>query len=457
VRLLHRWSSAALILMNACSIAHDTSNRDGVGQSQSAATSGYAAWTIKIGGLDRAIGARAVEATPKGSVVAVGYFRGAIDLGTGEGPQRIGATTPDDLDIWVVKYDAYGKILWSKIAGGDGQDDDVADVAVDTAGNIYLAVMGKGADLGCGATTGASITKLAPGGGCIWSRIVPTSTPVLLTRTIAVDVEERITVSLLYGSGGVGVAQLGATGDMRWEHAFKGDISDPGLGVDGMGSITIAAEMSGTVEVGGGPIASPTGHGILVGRFDSEGVLLWQDVYAADLVGGSTKVDVAPTGEFAVAGIFGGTLRLRDFTVEAFGMDAFVAKFGADGAPMWVRHPFGTAIPGVANVAIDEGGFVDLAIVPQVAADASSATFAIGTSKWTLIDHATVVARFSPTKGYTRWVRKYDGVYADDLSVTPNRRLLVVGSFANSVDFGDGPIFVGPDDHGAIFVTRIFN
>jgi len=71
-------------------------------------------WSKTFGdGSEEAITSVAVDGS--GAVIAAGWFEGDIDLGGGKLSSKA-------RDLFVAKFDATGKSLWSRQFGGDGTD-----------------------------------------------------------------------------------------------------------------------------------------------------------------------------------------------------------------------------------------------------------------------------------------------------------------------------------------------
>jgi hypothetical protein len=104
-----------------------------------------------------------VAATKTGDVVVAGSFKNAIDLGDGSMVGTQGGT-----DIYVIKYDAGGTLLW-KQTFGDASDQLVTGLALGPAGEVYITGSDHGSvDFGGaiaidGGTMGQIfLVKLAP-------------------------------------------------------------------------------------------------------------------------------------------------------------------------------------------------------------------------------------------------------------------------------------------------------
>ena len=91
---------------------------------------GNHAWSKRIGssGFDDG---RSVAIDASGAVIVTGSFRDTVDF---DGDSLASA---GNSDIFLVKYDAFGTLIWAK-RFGDAESDSGVDVAVDANGNIVL-------------------------------------------------------------------------------------------------------------------------------------------------------------------------------------------------------------------------------------------------------------------------------------------------------------------------------
>lgn len=156
--------------------------------------------------------------------------------------------TGDD-DIFVAKYDGSGNVVWARSGGGTLRDRG-NDIAVDAAGNSYVAALFSGtATFGSFGLTSAgsedvAVVKYDPAGNVVWARSAGGSA---LDRGlgIAVDVDGNSYVTglhsgatfgpfVLTSAGGIDIfmARYDAAGNVVWAESAGGSISsDWGLGV----------------------------------------------------------------------------------------------------------------------------------------------------------------------------------------------------------------------------------
>lgn len=292
----------------------------------------------------------------------------------------IAGSTTDDLggngaghtDVWLARYTPRGVRLWIRQFGGDSSDA-VTCMAVDGAGNAYLAGHTLGAFDPAVVNAGghdAWVAKFNPAGQRLWVRHI--------------------------GSG-------------------AGDSAEA-IAVDVAGNIYVAGQTSGALQQHAG------GADAWLARLTTQGRLLWiRQIGGAgdDMAFG---VGVMPDGSAVVAGYtetaIAGALAGR--------RDAWIARFGTLGQPIWARQfggarddvPAAVTIDGKGNIHV--GGYTDGALAgPRDRADYDA---------W--------IARFTPT-GTRQWLQQY-GTPLDEfglaLAIEPQSILAAgYGEFENGL------------------------
>ncbi len=250
-------------------------------------------------------GAQGVAVDAAGNVYVAGIAGGALPGQTFQG----GPSGPcDSTDVFLRKYDAAGNELWTREFGTPGNDQS-GGVAVDGAGNVYVA----------GRVGGALPGQTFQGGN--------------------IDAFLR---------------KYDAAGNELWTREF-GTAADEsgGPAVDGAGNVYVVGTTSGTLP----GQTSASGEDAFVRKYDAAGNELWTRQFGAP---GSFTVGLIRAADFAgnvyVAGYTGGALPGQTF---AGGFtDAFVRKYDAAGNELWTRE-FGTAGgESAGGVAVDGAGNV---------------------------------------------------------------------------------------------------
>lgn len=305
--------------------------------------SGGPLWSKRFGGASNQ-DTRSIAVDSAGNVVVAGGFGGTIDFGGGP------LTSAGAGDLFVAKLDAGGGYVWSQ-RFGDSSQQSATSVAVDAAGNVLVTgLFGGTVDFGGVPLTSAGgsdifLAKLDKSGGHLWSKRFGdagqqdgSSVAVDSVGNVFLTGEFFSTVDFgggpLTSAGGydVFVAKLDGSGKHVWSERF-GDIDDqggaPSIAVDTSGNVLAAGNFHGTLDFGGGPIASAgLGDGYLA-KLDAAGGYVWSKRFGDALnEQGATCVATDGAGNALVAGFFGGMASFGGGTLtSAGGYDVFVAKF----------------------------------------------------------------------------------------------------------------------------------
>ncbi|MEZ4771866.1 MAG: T9SS type A sorting domain-containing protein [Bacteroidia bacterium] len=201
--------------------------------------SGNLLWAVSIGGTGFEEG-HAMATDGLGNVFVTGYFEKTVDFDPGAGGFPL--TTNGGADVYILKLDPAGSLLWAT-SFGSGSDDGGLSIATDLHGNVY--------------TTGffAGIADFDPGAGT-----------VNLTTKGSIDIF---------------VQKSDPSGNFLWANSTGSTSSDSGEGVttDAEGNMYLVGYFRQTVDFDPGPdTASFTAVGsldIFVQKLDSAGNLLW--------------------------------------------------------------------------------------------------------------------------------------------------------------------------------------
>jgi hypothetical protein len=245
-----------------------------------------------------------------GEIVLTGSFAGTVHFG------GMPLTSAGGQDVFLARFDAAGSHLWS-MAFGDAADQIGYSAAIDSSGNIFV--------------TGDLSGPTDFGGG---------SLPCAGGRDIF-------------------LARFGADSNHHWSMCF-GDGSDQTgshVATDGSGNILITGWFEGAVNFGGGSLSNLGGKDMFLAKFDTVGKYLWAQCFGSkfDQAGNSIAADgadnVVVTGFFEGSVDFGG-----GFLASAGGRDMFLARFDAAGNHLWSQG-FGDVLDqSGASVALNSAG-----------------------------------------------------------------------------------------------------
>ncbi len=173
-------------------------------------------WSKRLGGPDGEQ-ARGAVVDVKGNMFIMGNLWGNADLGGGT-LKNAGSS-----DVYLASYDSKGNHRWSKRLGGAKQDTS-GDLAVDSAGNIFLVGEFNG-----DANMGTGLLKSA-------------------------------------GSVDMFIASFNNSGSPRWSKSFDDTSTDRGYGVDvgPGGHVFVTGEFQKSIDFGGASFRTSGGYSDVV-------------------------------------------------------------------------------------------------------------------------------------------------------------------------------------------------
>jgi len=284
---------------------------------------------------------QALAFDPNGNLLIAGYFFVSLDLGGGT------MNSAGTVDAFAAKFDPDGAHLWSQ-RFGDAQGQYVLGLAADPSGDLFLGGGFSGSiDLGKGPLMSAGdndvfLARLDPAGNAVWSKRYGDAKSQVL-RDLAIDGKGRLVLggdlsgSIDLGGGPLGdasshpfVAQLDGAGKHLWSRLVStGGGNLRGLAVDGPGAVLLTGDFSGVGDFGGGNLVSAGGTDIYVVKLGQGGAHVWSRRFG-DFAGQiGHDIDGSDAGFVAVTGSFTGGVNFGGGPVNSKGgNDGFLAVFG---------------------------------------------------------------------------------------------------------------------------------
>jgi PKD repeat protein len=419
-------------------------------------------WADAIGdvGVDVGFG---VASDAAGNVFTTGTFTGSITIGTTQ------LTSTGASDVYLVKYDNSGTVLWAKRFGG-ALDDAFTALAVDPNGDLVAVGRFQGtANFGGQSLVSAGGTDMVVAkfrgadGAPIWSKRFGDASDQSCDA-VSVDPSGNIAITGFYvgsvnfggttlrtpyvGDYDVFVAKLDPNGNHLWSKNFPNTGNDFGLGVatDAAGEVAVVGYFNASINLGAGDYVAANGlTDAFVVKLSSTGGYVWSRQIGAD-DGGETGKAIAmdPAGNVVVAGEASMALDLGGGLLQPFGFtDVWVGKYDPRGAHIWSRRIGGQNNDVVSGVAIDANGNVLLEGNFRWTADFG------GTSLTAVGYEDAYVAKYTAT-GALVWAEQFGGLLSDlgsAVAVTPAGEPLIAGTFNGSGGFaGDMLVSLGQSD-----------
>lgn len=300
--------------------------------------------------------------------------------------------------IFLVKYDAQGKYVWARSFFGK-QNASGADVAVDTAGNVYITgsfsdtadfnpgttvnnLISKGIKDSRGINTpNAFLAKYTTDGDYMWAKNI-TSNDAVYSNSIAVDISGNAYVTGSFsgvayfnsssnvvtganGASDVFLAKYDKDGNYIWVNNMGGTSGNTGYGVALSNShVYLTGNFTGSISFDPKNSAITSSNGgidAFLAKYDTAGKYKW----AINIGGNGTdfgySVAVDAAENAYVSGRFQQTIKFNplDTTVRATSkalVNSYLAKYDSAGKYVWAKPILSTAVGYGLSTALDAAG-----------------------------------------------------------------------------------------------------
>ncbi len=323
-------------------------------------TKGNVVWAKNPGGTGSPVG-QAVTTDDKANVYVTGSFGSpSVVFGT-----TTLTTASSGANVFLVKYDSSGNVLWAKSAGGSGTDVGNS-VSVDTKGNVYLT--GLYSSLACSfgsvvlhnkGSDNIFLAKYDSTGKLMWVKSLGGS-GADVGKSVSVDTSGNVYLSGTFNSPSITVgttkltntgsvnmflARYDGAGNVKWVTSAGGTADDVAFSnsADIKGNIYVGGYMTSPVVTFGSTVfnASSNGSSFLV-KYDSTGKVAWAKSTGG--AGGDIVYSLSTNlnDEVYIAGGYtpSDTMVIGSFSLipPLFSSDPlFVAKFDAGGTCLWAK------------------------------------------------------------------------------------------------------------------------
>ncbi|MCV9928655.1 SBBP repeat-containing protein [Flavobacterium sp. LS1R49] len=360
-------------------------------------------WAKSIGGSNNDMGnAIAVDAT--GNVYVTGTFFGTIDFDPNAGVYNL---TSNSSDIFVLKLDTAGNLVWAKAMGGAAADTGYS-ISVDAAGNVYAT----------GSFFGTA------------------------------DFDPNIGVSYLTSAGSLDifVVKLDAAGNLVWAKALGGIGLDSGQGIttDAAGNVYTTGYFNGTADldpgIGVANFSSMGDNDIFVVKLDVSGNLVWAKTMGGTGADSGNAISVDTAGNVYTTGSFFGTVDFDPgagiLNLTSMGSsDIFISKLDVTGNLVWAKSIGSTRGDIGYGITTDLDGNVFTTGYFQGTVDFDPNA---GVSNFTSVASADVFVLKLDETGNFAWTKTFGGSSSDiayGISVDTAGNVYTAGSFYDTVNF----------------------
>jgi len=201
-------------------------------------------------------------------------------------------------DIYLIKYDSDGDLLWAKQVGGTDSDE-AFGLAVDESGNIFMTGYFSG-------TINFSGVKIKSSG----------------------DKDFFVT-------------KFDKNGEPIWIKQGGGTLEDyaTAIATDKNGNVFITGIFNGAIKIGNSSYISKGNKDIFIIKYNNNGEIIWSTTGGGSLVDESTSIVTDQNGNCYITGDFEGTAEFNKKFIESAGKkDVFIAKYNNDGNIQWLKR-----------------------------------------------------------------------------------------------------------------------
>lgn len=288
-----------------------------------------------------------VYQTSDGSVLVGGFSNSSISYEKTE-------MSRGDYDYWVLKLAANGTILWDKTIGGDDFDS-LTDFFEAGDGNYIVAGTSNSSNTGdkTDVSRGASdiwILKLNPSGTILWQKtiggqgydslgkIIPTSDGgfIIASRSASPVSGEKTENS--YGASDYWIIKLDTNGIIQWQKTIGGSNTDiPATIIPTSDGGYLVGGLSNSSTSGLKTEDSRGGNDYWVVKLDAIGTIQWQKTIGGNQDDGLFDISQCMDGSYIMTGSSRSNTsgdKTEDIKGEG---DAWVVKLKDDGALQWQK------------------------------------------------------------------------------------------------------------------------
>ena len=435
----------------------------------------------KIGsGINSSENATSIAVDASGNVLVTGTFKsttitfGTITLTNAE------TGSADSGDMFIVKYDAAGNVLWAKSASGSYWDYGYS-VATDGSGNVLVTGSFQSSTIAFGtitltntgpASSNIFIVKYDAAGNVLWAKSAGGSS-LDYGNSIATDVSGNILVTGHFssptitfgtttltnaGTWNMFIVKYDTNGNVLWAKSTGGSDVDEGTSVatDGSGNVMVTGYFTDSILTFGTTTLTNLGsYDMFIVKYDAAGNIIWAKGEGGSDADGANSVATDDSGNIVVTGNFyDSTITFGTTTLTNVGNDdMFIVKYDAAGNTIWVKSAGGSTDDYSNSVVTDGSGNI------LVTGSFQSSTIAFGTTTLTNLGSYDMFIVKYDAAGNIIWAKSAGGSsldYANSIATDGSGNVLVTGSFFSStISFGTITLTNASVVNSNVFIAKI--
>lgn len=229
------------------------------------------------------------------------------------------------------------------------------------------------------------------------------------------------------------------TGKALWSARLGGLGSDAvrDAAIDAQGNVVVAGFFSDSADLGDGTPVPAQKTDAFVSKYDPAGKHLWSVHFGGKGEDVANAVAFDPAGNIVVVGLFTDEMTVGEELLTGMGSDdAFMAKFSADGQPLWARKYGGNDSDTAYDVAVTSSGNILVTGSFKGSVPAAGEVFKSAGNE-------DIFLFMLNDKGDLEWSKQFGDRYRDfghRVAVDSRDHIVLLSTFAGKVDFGGSPL-----------------
>lgn len=284
-------------------------------------------------------------------------------------------------DIFLAKFDANGNAVWARSAGGTGYDN-VYSVVVDALGNVYITGCYGSPTIAFGFDTLSNvglldifIVKYDADGNVVWAKNTGGSSNDV-ANSITIDLAGNLVVTGMFnspaiifgsdtltnaGNDDVFLAKYDSSGNLLWAKRAGGTDSDQAYSIvmDVAGNVLLTGYFaSPTITFGSDTLTSAGWVDIFLAKYNNIGDVVWGTSAGGTDFDGAVSLAVDTSGNAYFTGYFYSPIVVfgSDTLTNVSPPDLFIVKYDTNGDVVWAHSSGGTKSDIGMSVAVDAAG-----------------------------------------------------------------------------------------------------
>lgn len=219
-------------------------------------------------------------------------------------------------DIFALKFNSNGKVMWMKSFGGTG-DDSGTNITIDQSGAAYIS-------------------------GFFSSKTMKFGDKTFVNK----------------GDASYFIAKYDSTGHELWAHSEESNVANEDMTTSNSGDVYASGYFRGTITFGNFILSTPNKRSIYLLKYDSSGTLIWATSTGASHSEWPYGITTDLQGNIYLVNLFkDSVVRFGSTTLNSSGHgDILILKYNTNGDIVWAKSSGGEDLNYASDIKVDSKG-----------------------------------------------------------------------------------------------------